>query len=139
MLISRFFSLYAIPLGWLLSYFSYSAISLPESLAGTFVGFAILWIIAPVSTWRTGMQGMGEGDPELLAFIGSFLGPVGCWLSLFIGATIGSLIGISIIALGKGSRTLKIPFGPFLAAGALATVLFEKWIYFLLLLIIVLR
>lgn len=70
---------------------------------------------------------MGDGDPELLAFIGSFTGFFGWWTSLLLASLLGSLIGIPL-ALYTKNRSLKLPFGPFLAFGALTFVLFQRYI-----------
>jgi leader peptidase (prepilin peptidase) / N-methyltransferase len=69
---------------------------------------------------------MGQGDLELLAFIGSFLGVSGWWITVIMGSLIGSLIGILYMICFKKERSIKIPFGPFLACGAMLYVLFES-------------
>lgn len=79
-------------------------------------------------------DGIGEGDFDLLLFIGSFTGIVGCWISITIGSFIGSLYGIYALLSAhykyENKDTLlsaKIPFGPFLALGAIIFVLFQKY------------
>jgi leader peptidase (prepilin peptidase)/N-methyltransferase len=57
---------------------------------------------------------------ELLAMIGSFLGPIGAWTSLAVGSLTGLVVGILYLALSGHDRTTRIPFGPFLALGAIA-------------------
>jgi leader peptidase (prepilin peptidase)/N-methyltransferase len=69
---------------------------------------------------------MGEGDRELLAFIGAFTGICGAWVSLMIGSIAGSIVGIVYLyATGQGKNT-RIPFGPFLAGGAIVYVLCQE-------------
>jgi prepilin signal peptidase PulO-like enzyme (type II secretory pathway) len=87
---------------------------------------------------------LGQGDLELLAFIASFTGPAGCIMTLFIGSTLGALIGIAYISLFKQNRETMIPFGPFLALGAMTYSLFQnglflipKWAIFICFLAIV--
>ena len=70
-------------------------------------------------------RGMGMGDVKLAAFEGAFLGWLG-WgelaLGLFLGFLLGSVGGLTLIALRLRSRKDHIPFAPFLAAGALLAV-----------------
>jgi leader peptidase (prepilin peptidase)/N-methyltransferase len=79
-------------------------------------GFLLIALIVP--------KGMGMGDVKLAALIGLVLGSQG--LSLVgVSAGVGILLGGlgSIVALVAGaSRKQAIPFGPFLAAGALVAV-----------------
>lgn len=69
---------------------------------------------------------MGEGDSELLAFIGAFIGISGWWISLIVGSLMGSLYGLAFLGITGQKKSAKIPFGPFLAFGALAYVFFEQ-------------
>jgi leader peptidase (prepilin peptidase) / N-methyltransferase len=69
-------------------------------------------------------QGMGMGDVKFLAMIGSFLGVKGVLLTLFLGSALGTVIGLFLIGCKVISRKTKIPFGPFLAAGAVFVLLF---------------
>jgi leader peptidase (prepilin peptidase)/N-methyltransferase len=102
-------------------------VSLSESILGSIFGYLILYVIAKAFHWRTGKQGMGQGDLELLAFIGAFTGPFGCWITLLIGSTIGALFGIYCIIGAKQKSTIQIPFGPFLALGAMIFVLYQDF------------
>lgn len=139
MLISRYVTLFLIPLGWLLSASALISIhglipiSLSESILGTLIGYLLLYAIAKIFYWRTGKEGMGQGDLELLAFIGSFTGPFGCWITLLLSSTIGAIYGIGCIVLAKQKSTIKIPFGPFLALGAMLFVLYQDFFIKLLL------
>lgn len=97
----------------------------------------------------TGKQGMGEGDPKLIAMIGAFLMLEGVMFALFAGAMQGLVVGSIMVAVrrktGSGPqppvledeedavdddgnsleeedtpfRRAKVPFGPFLALGAI--------------------
>lgn len=67
-------------------------------------------------------QGFGMGDVKLLAVLGIYLGPYAL-MTLVIGSFVGALGGIAAgIRSGEGVSA-KIPFGPFLAAGAMVTTL----------------
>lgn len=88
-----------------------------------------LFLFKVLFSWVTGKEGMGSGDPELIAFIGSFTGITGCWFSLLFGSIVGSMLGIGIMLVTKSNQlSTKIPFGPFLAFGALIFVLFQETI-----------
>jgi leader peptidase (prepilin peptidase)/N-methyltransferase len=129
MIILRPFTLGIIPLGLILSSFGLLPITLAASVLGAFLGFAILASIRYGYYWYSGQHGMGNGDPELLAAIGAFTGPLGCWLSLLIGSCLGSLVGIALVVrYGAQARKKPLPFGPFLAVGAFISVLFQHQI-----------
>lgn len=123
MLISRFATLYLIPVALILTYFNLLPVTVTHSIAGALSGYLFLWTVAKLFHYLTKKEGMGEGDMDLLALIGAFTGIVGWWISLLIGSCIGSIIGISLIALQKNTRSTQIPFGPFLAGGAILYVL----------------
>jgi leader peptidase (prepilin peptidase)/N-methyltransferase len=134
MLISRYVTLFLIPLGFILSWFELLPISLPQSIFGALAGYGLLKAIAHLFYRSTGKEGLGQGDMDLLAFIGSFTGIYGCWISLLLASIIGSLIGILYLALTKQStQHTRIPFGPFLALGAMSFVLFKPWLLYIIL------
>ncbi len=85
---------------------------------GLLVGGGILFPIAYFYP-----QGMGFGDVKLLALIGAFLGVKLVLYSLFIGSILGTVIGLILIAMKFITRKTTIPFGPFLASGAVITIL----------------
>lgn len=70
--------------------------------------------------------GMGMGDVKLAAFLGLGLGYLG-WghvvLGLFGGFLIGGVSAIGLLLVRMRSRKDLIPFGPYLAVGALVAVL----------------
>lgn len=125
MLISQYMTLFIIPIGMACSYFSLLPISLEQSLAGTIFGYLFLWSITQIFLWFTGKKGMGEGDFELLALIGSFLATSGAWYSLMIGSIVGSLAALWMIHRQQATRNTKIPFGPFLAIAAMLFTLYQ--------------
>jgi len=65
--------------------------------------------------------GMGWGDIKLAACIGAFLGPASTIVALFLAFGSGAVTGLVLMAFGR-SRRVPIPFGPFMAAGAMAAV-----------------
>jgi leader peptidase (prepilin peptidase) / N-methyltransferase len=69
-------------------------------------------------------KGMGFGDAEICLLVGLFLGFKLTLLMLFISFVAGGLIGVLLILFKIKSRKDYIPFGPFIALGAIATVFF---------------
>jgi leader peptidase (prepilin peptidase)/N-methyltransferase len=69
-------------------------------------------------------EAMGFGDVKFLACIGAFLGWKGVLFSLFAGSITGALIGVAMMAATQGRSGGRIPFGPYLALGALLWVFF---------------
>ena len=62
---------------------------------------------------------MGLGDVKMLAMIGAFLGWKLMLLTLVLSSFLGSIIGLAIIALNRGDMKYALPFGSFLAMGAI--------------------
>jgi len=90
-----------------------------DALVGALAGGGTLLAVAWLYKTFRGQEGMGGGDIKLLAMIGAFLGWKSIFVTLFVGSVIGSIIGV-IVMLYEGADTkLAIPFGPFLAGGAL--------------------
>lgn len=78
-----------------------------------------LWLMATGYERATGREGMGFGDVKLLAMIGAFLGPWGALGTVIISSIVGSVIGITIMIAQRKNLKLALPYGPFLAIGAL--------------------
>ena len=117
--------------------------ALPGGLAwwlgpvGAALGYGLLWAVrwAGDAALRRGLIGgqeldtvleegekpttMGEGDLRMMALVGAFLGPAGVVLTLFLGALVGTLV---FLPLRLAGRRVAIPFGVFLAAGAVAAL-----------------
>lgn len=126
MLISRYVTLMLVPVGWILSAIDWLPISVYESMIGSIFGFVILYVIAWIFKITTGKVGMGQGDLEMLAFIGAFTGPLGCCMTLTLASTVGALLGLIYASIFKQNQTIMIPFGPFLALGAIIYTLFQN-------------
>jgi len=85
-------------------------------------GVAAGAVLAAPALLRPG--GMGLGDAKLVAVMGLFLGAA-VVPALFVAFIVGTLVGIVIIArkgMVQGRKT-AVPFGPFLALGAVVGVL----------------
>jgi len=76
-------------------------------------------------------EAMGRGDLKFLAAIGAFLGWRAVLFSLFGGSLLGSIIGLITLVVGRRVWSAKLPFGPYLAFGALSWMFFGdvflKW------------
>src|SRR5439155_19564617 len=71
-------------------------------------------------------RGRGFGDVRLSAVLGLFLGWLGLryvGLGFFLGFFLGAVVGLALLILRRRGRKDHIPFGPFLAAGAVLAVL----------------
>jgi leader peptidase (prepilin peptidase)/N-methyltransferase len=71
-------------------------------------------------------EAMGRGDLKFLAAIGAFLGWRGVLFSLFAGSLLGSVIGLVTLVAGRPVWSAKLPFGPYLAFGALSWMFFGE-------------
>lgn len=128
------FSIYSIPVGiggaWLLGTLGYTeAPTWQVSTVGALAGGLCLMPILLGYRMLTGQWGMGWGDPKLLALLGSYFGFYpGLALTIIVGSTSGSVIGLAI-SVARGRFRKPIPFGPFLALGALAQLYFGDEIF----------
>lgn len=70
--------------------------------------------------------GMGGGDVKLAFVLGTFLGYLGgvglTLTGMFLSFLTGGIVGVMWMAAAGGNRKMKIPFGPFLAAGTVAGI-----------------
>jgi leader peptidase (prepilin peptidase) / N-methyltransferase len=85
--------------------------------AAAFLGFLFLHLAVP--------KGMGFGDVRLSGVIGLATGWLGlghAFVGFFAGFLLGAVIGIAVMAASGGGRKTKIPFGPFLASGAILSI-----------------
>lgn len=92
-----------------------------EAAAGGVIAFAIFFAIHFASP-----KGMGFGDVRLSAVIGMALGWIQLPLvgiGLFLAFVLATIVGLSLMLFGGRSRKDKVPFGPFLAAGAMLALL----------------
>lgn len=111
-----------IPLGVAASFFL-PEVSLKDSLLGLALGGGILWLVAVLFQWVRKKEGMGFGDVKLLAMIGAFLGWKAVLLTLVLSSFVGAVVGYAALRLSGKDSGEPIPFGPFLALGALVYML----------------
>ncbi len=111
--------------GLVIGFFT-AAFILPVGWAGALLGIAlgggILWMLAAVSPYLFGKEGLGGGDIKFLAMIGAFLGWQHVCMTLFLASCAGAMVGIGLMAFRNLERGQYLPFAPFLAAGAVASL-----------------
>ncbi len=95
-----------------------------DAVIGLLLGGGLFYAIAILSVVLLKKEGMGGGDIKLVAMIGALLGWQKVILVVFLASVIGSIIGIVLIATRLRGRQDPIPFGPFLAMGAIIAVFF---------------
>lgn len=95
-----------------------------NSLIGLFLGGGPLLAIGWIWEKLRHVEAMGGGDVKLMGMVGSFLGWKGALLTIMLGALTGSIFGVALILLKRHKMEKVIPFGPFLAAGAVATAFY---------------
>lgn len=100
------------------------ATGLLNSFIGLVMGGAPLFIIGWLWERIRNVEAMGGGDVKLMAMVGSLLGWKGSLLTIMLGALTGSLAGMILIISKRLSMNRVIPFGPFLALGAVITAFY---------------
>ncbi len=125
--------------------FYLSTLALPgvawwRGLIGAAVGYGVIRGISDLYYLLTKRRGLGYGDGKLLAIVGALFGWQAVLAALFLGSLLGTAISIPLIlARGRPAvvnedndstalRHAAVPFGPFLAAGALAYAFIQPWL-----------
>ncbi|GKU79901.1 A24 family peptidase [Paenibacillus sp. L3-i20] len=90
-----------------------------DYLIGAVAGSGALLAIGLLAGYLLKKEAMGGGDIKLYVFIGLILGTKLTLLSLFLSSVIGLIGGILLMALGRHAKGTTIPFGPYIAVGAL--------------------
>lgn len=106
-----------IAVGWLFSVFGPPGWQ--ASLAGIVLGAGILYGTAAAYYLVRGEEGLGMGDVKMLAMIGAFLGWKAVILTLVLASFSGALVGVGMVVTARGGLRYALPFGTFLAIGAL--------------------
>lgn len=94
-----------------------------DSLLGMLLGAGILWGIAEAYLRVRREEGLGMGDVKMLAMIGAFLGWQQVLVTLVLSSIGGSLVGVALVAVGRGTMKYALPYGTFLALGAVTSSL----------------
>ncbi|MDH4247193.1 MAG: A24 family peptidase [Deltaproteobacteria bacterium] len=91
--------------------------ALMESVTGMLVGAGGFYLVGMVYETLRGRQGLGEGDPALVALIGAFVGWRNLAAVVLVSAALGLLVGYTLLRIRGASLNTPIPFGPFLCLG----------------------
>ncbi len=90
-----------------------------RGLLAALMFYAFYWILAVLP------RGMGGGDVKLAPLLGIYLGWLG-WSSVAVGAfagfLLGGLFGAVLMLLKLATRKSRLPFGPYMLAGAFLAV-----------------
>jgi leader peptidase (prepilin peptidase)/N-methyltransferase len=113
-----------------------TGLSVPRVVAGGVLGLLVFVAVRGFSQLLFRREGMGLGDVKLAAAIGAMLGPGLALLSFGLAIAAGAILGILLLLLRLRRRMEYLPFGPFLAAAALAALLAPRglvggatWLY----------
>jgi len=112
-----------IAVGLALSFFSLERTPIGAALGAALGGGGLLLLGALYRALKK-VEGMGLGDVKMLAMIGAFLAPWGVAVTVLLASVAGSLAGLALIVAGRGGLSTRLPFGVFLAAGAIAAYFF---------------
>jgi leader peptidase (prepilin peptidase)/N-methyltransferase len=89
------------------------------SLTGAVSGAGFIWLLAVLGKKIYKKDAVGDGDIFLMGAIGSLCGWQGVISGVVMASFFGSVYGLGLILLKRADRMSHMPFGPFLAAGAL--------------------
>jgi leader peptidase (prepilin peptidase) / N-methyltransferase len=112
--------------GWTTAGLPGTADHLLAAILGALVGILGFDLIAILGKIAFGKDAMGGGDAKLAALMGAWLGWKLLLLASFLACSIGAFVGGSAIALSLISRRQPMPFGPFLAIGAVLSLFFGE-------------
>lgn len=86
-----------------------------EAIIGAIAGYSIFALIERVFRAVTQKEGMGQGDFKLLAGLGAFLGWQQLPTIILLASFVGAIFGLTHMLIKKQSKSVPLPFGPYLA------------------------
>lgn len=99
-----------------------------SAVLGAIAGYLVLWLVFQAFRAITGKEGMGHGDFKLLAMFGAWLGWQMLPQIILISTVVGSIVGLTLIALKKANSQNAIPFGPYIALAGWVAMLWGEQI-----------
>jgi leader peptidase (prepilin peptidase)/N-methyltransferase len=91
-----------------------------SAVAGAALGAGGLFLLAYLWEKLRHVEAMGMGDVRMLGMIGALLGAPGVVVTILLASVSGSLVGLALVIARRGSLQTALPFGVFLALGAIA-------------------
>jgi leader peptidase (prepilin peptidase) / N-methyltransferase len=96
------------------------------ALVGLAAGGGAIWSIRIVATWALRIEAMGFGDVTLMAMIGAFVG----WQAVLIAFFLSPFAAIAIVLIRYViTKDTQTPYGPYLCAGTMLTIVFWDSVY----------
>jgi leader peptidase (prepilin peptidase)/N-methyltransferase len=92
------------------------------SVIGALFGGGLLYFVAFIYKRLRHRDGLGMGDVKMMMMVGAFLGYRLALLTIFAGALLGSIAGVSMQLMGKANMQTKLAFGVFLGIAAAAAL-----------------
>jgi leader peptidase (prepilin peptidase)/N-methyltransferase len=100
-------------------------LSLGGAVLGALVGGGFLWLVGWLWERLRGVEAMGLGDVKMMFMVGAYLGWPLTLLTIFAGVFSGAVVGVALMfKRGERDAQMLLPFGIFLSAGALVSLLF---------------
>ncbi len=94
-----------------------------ESALAAALGYLGMALVARTAEWHYGREALGRGDWKMVAMLGAFLGGRPTLLALLLATAAGAVVGLAMIASGRGTRMTRLPLGSFLGVAGLAVLL----------------
>ena len=115
-----------LPLLWaglLAAALRWTAVPPVDAVIGAAAGYMSLWLVYWGFKLATGKEGMGYGDFKLFAALGAWFGWQALVPIILMASVIGAIVGIGMKLASNLREGKYVPFGPFLAGGGLAAML----------------
>jgi leader peptidase (prepilin peptidase)/N-methyltransferase len=94
-------------------------VDLRAAVIGAIAGYMVLWLVYWGFKLLMKKEGMGYGDFKLLAAIGAWTGWQVLPFVIVASAGVGAVVGGLVLVLSRKGSDTRIPFGPYLALGAI--------------------
>ena len=101
-------------------------VDLTSAVLGAAGGYLVLWSVYWTFRILTKKEGMGYGDFKLLAAIGAWTGWQVLPFVIVVSAGLGAVIGSLALWISRKGVETRIPFGPYLALGGIAGLLWGR-------------